>query len=126
MESRLRQLLTTLLVAALSLARVFPAAAFSTLPTNTLEALSDYSNPYQANDIVTGFGVDERHAGFDHCLREVLVRISGEPRLQLDPRVSELAAHADALVVGFDYADVLLGLGFPVHDDQGTADRPEY
>ena len=126
MGSRLRQLLTTLLVAALSLARVVPAAAFSTLPTNTLEALSDNSDPYQANDIVAGFGVDERHAGFAHCLREVLVRISGEPRLQLDPRVSELAAHADALVVGFDYADVLLGLGFPVHDDQGTADRPEY
>ena len=122
----MRQFLTALLVAALSLGRVVPATGFSTLPTNSLEALSDYSDPYQANDIVTGFGVEARHAGFDHCLREVLVRISGEPRLEHDPRVLELTAHADAWVVGFDYADVLLGLGFPVHDDQGTADRPEY
>ena len=122
----MRQLLAALLVAGLSLARVVPATAFSTLPTNTLEALSDYSDPYQANDIVSGFGADERHAGFAHCLREVLVRISGEPRLEHDPRISDLGVHADALVIGFDYADVLLGLGFPVHDDQGTGDRPEY
>jgi len=40
--------------------------------------------------------------------------------------VAALAAHAEALVASFDYADVLLGMGFPVHDDQGTADRPEY
>src|ERR1051326_9181245 len=109
--SRLRQFLTALLVAALSLGRVVPATGFSTLPTNSLEALSDYSDPYQANDIVTGFGVEARHAGFDHCLREVLVRISGEPRLEHDPRVLELTAHADAWVVGFDYADVFLRLG---------------
>jgi hypothetical protein len=115
-----------MLVAGLVLARVVPSAAFSTAATQTLEQLSDNSDPYQANDIVTGFGVDARRAGFAHCLREVLVRLSGEPRLEHDRRIAELAAHADALVVSFDYADVLAGLGFPVHDDQGTADRPEY
>jgi len=30
------------------------------------------------------------------------------------------------MVTTYDYSDVLLGLGFPVHDDQGTAERPEY
>ena len=126
MGSRLRQLLTVVLVAGFSLARVVPSAAFSTAPTKTLEELSDISDPYQANDIVTGFGLDARQGGFAHCLREVLVRLSGEPRLEHDQRVSELAAHAESMVTSFDYADVLLGLGFPVHDDQGTADRPEY
>jgi uncharacterized protein len=126
MGSRLRQLLTVLLVAGFSLARVAPSAAFTAAATKTLEELSDISDPYQANDIVTGFGVDARQAGFAHCLREVLVKLAGEPRLEHDQRVSELAAHADSMVASFDYADVLAGLGFPVHDDQGTSDRPEY
>jgi hypothetical protein len=126
MEARLRQLLTVVLVTGLSLARIVPSAAFSVASTKTLEELSDNSDPYQANDIVTGFGVDARQAGFAHCLREVLVRLSGEPRLEHDQRVSALAEYADSMVSSFDYADVLLGLGFPVHDDQGTADRPEY
>src|SRR2546421_953424 len=98
--ARLRQLLAALLVAGCSLARVVPAAAFSTLPTNTLEALSDYSDPYQANDIVSGFGAEERHAGFAHCLREVLVRISGEPRLELDPWVVARGVPAEVLAIG--------------------------
>jgi len=126
MGERLRQLLTVVLVAGLSLARVFPCAAFTVTATKTLQELSDPSDPYQANDIVTGFGVPARQAGFAHCAREVLVRLSGEPRLERDPRVAELAAHAELMVTSFDYSDVLLGLGFPVHDDQGTADRPEY
>jgi uncharacterized protein len=123
---RLRRLLTVLLVAGFSLAGVASSAAFTVTPTKTLKELSDTSDPYEANDIVTGFGVEARQAGFAHCLREVLVRLSGEPRLERDQRVMALAAHADSMVASFDYADVLLGLGFPVHDDQGTGDRPDY
>ena len=60
-----------------------------------------------------------RPAGFAHCLREVLVKVSGEPKLEHDPRVSEMAAHADTLVASFDYADLMAGI--PVYDDQGMA-----
>ena len=56
----MRQLLTVVLVTGLSLARIVPSAAFSVASTKTLEELSDNSDPYQANDIVTGFGVDAR------------------------------------------------------------------
>jgi uncharacterized protein len=118
--------MTAALTSALCLTGVVSSSAFTVADTKTLEELSDNSDPYQTNDIVTGFGVDARQAGFAHCVREVLVRLSGEPRLEHDQRVSELAVHVDAMVTSFDYADVLLGLGFPVHDDQGTADRPEY
>jgi hypothetical protein len=77
---------------------------------------------YQATAIVTGTDMRSRPAGFAHALREVLVKLSGEPRLDKDPRLAELAAHADLLVTTFDYVDQLAGI--PIHDDQGTYDRP--
>jgi hypothetical protein len=52
----------------------------------------------------------------------VLVKVSGDPRLKDDPRVAELAAHADRLVVSFDYADLMAGI--KKKDDQGSYDRP--
>jgi hypothetical protein len=77
---------------------------------------------YEATAIVTGTDMRSRPAGFAHALREVLVKLSGEPRLEKDPRTAELAAHADLLVTSFDYVDQLAGI--PIHDDQGTYDRP--
>jgi len=65
----------------LALVRVGPAAGFSTLNPKLPSEVIDNSDPYQANDIVTGFGLDWRQKGFAHCLTEVLVRLSGEPRL---------------------------------------------
>ena len=57
----------------------------------------DISGLYQATAIVTGNDTRYRSSGFAHCLREVLVKLSGEPRLESDPRTAELAAEADAL-----------------------------
>src|SRR5260370_22512358 len=80
------------------------------------------SDLYQATAIVTGTDMRSRPSGFGQALREVVVKVSGEPRLYKDARTSELAAHADLLVISFDYADQLAGI--PIHDDQGTYDRP--
>jgi hypothetical protein len=122
----LRRPLAVFLLAVLALARVGPAAAFSAPPTKSLEELLDRSDPYQAFDIVAGYDLERtRRVGFAHCLPEVLVRVSGEPRLEHDPRVAALAAHADALVASYDYSDFLVRMG-PVHDDQGTGDERPY
>jgi hypothetical protein len=122
----LRRPLAIFLLAILALARVGPAAAFSAPPTKPIEELLDSNDPYQAFDIVAGYNVERtRRAGFAHCLPEVLVRVSGEPRLEHDPRVADLAAHADALVASYDYSDFLVRMG-PVHDDQGTGDERPY
>jgi hypothetical protein len=122
----LRRPLAVSLLAVLALARVGPAAAFSAPPTKPIEELLDSSDPYQAFDIVAGYNLERtRRVGFAHCLPEVLVRVSGEPRLEHDPRVAELAAHADALVASYDYSDFLVRMG-PVHDDQGTGDERPY
>src|SRR5712692_7106132 len=81
------------------------------------------SDLYQATAIVTGTDMRSRPTGFAQALREVLVKVSGEPRLNKDPRVAELMAHADTLVLSFDYVDQLSGQ--PRHDEQGTYDRPQ-
>ncbi len=84
----------------------------------------DAPDLYQATAIVTGTDMRSRPTGFAQCLRDVLVKISGEPRLIKDARVAELGRRAEAFVVSFGYVDVMAGI--PIHDDQGTYDRPHY
>jgi hypothetical protein len=64
----------------------------------------------------------QRPWGFAQTLRTVLVKSSGDPRLKDDPRAEQLAAQADSLVACFDYVDMMAGT--PLHDEQGTYDRP--
>src|SRR5205085_3206860 len=77
---------------------------------------------YQADAIVTGTDMRQRPWGMAQCLREVLVKVSGDPRLKDDPRVLDLAAQADRFVASFDYVDMMAGI--PKKDDQGSYDRP--
>ena len=77
---------------------------------------------YQAQAIVTGEGEAERARGFALCLESVLVKVSGDPRLIGDPAVEAMKAGAAGFVVRFDYRDRMQGI--PVHDEQGTRDRP--
>lgn len=104
---------------AISLLVMVPIALFAAAarPGSAAET----SGLYQATAVVTGTDMRSRPTGFAQCLREVLVKVSGEPRLSKDRRTSELAAHADALVVAFDYVDQMAGI--KPKDDQGTYDR---
>jgi uncharacterized protein len=77
---------------------------------------------YQAYEIVTGTDMRQRPWGFARTLREVLVKVSGDPRLKNDPRTAPLADHAADYVVCFRYADQMADV--PLHDEQGTYDRP--
>jgi uncharacterized protein len=77
---------------------------------------------YQARAIVTGRGEAERARGFALCLEDVLIKVSGDPRLTGDPALAPLLGEAAALVAAFDYRDRMAGL--PLHDEQGTRDRP--
>jgi len=77
---------------------------------------------YQADAIVTGTDMRQRPWGFAQTLRVVLVKSSGDPRLKDDPRTAQLAQHADRFVACFDYVDMMAAV--PLHDDQGTSDRP--
>lgn len=77
---------------------------------------------YQAQTIVTGQTEPNRSAGFAQSLTDVLVKVSGDPRLMNEPRVAAMAGQAATFVRAFRYRDRMAGI--PVHDEQGTRDRP--
>jgi hypothetical protein len=77
---------------------------------------------YTSKTIVTGQGEVNRQAGFKICLEAVLVRVSGDQRLPAKPQMTELRDKAGSFVTGFRYRDRMEGI--PVHDEQGTHDRP--
>ncbi|HJU15035.1 MAG TPA: DUF2066 domain-containing protein [Stellaceae bacterium] len=82
----------------------------------------DIGPMYRADAIVTGTDMRQRPWGFAQTLREVLVKASGDPRLKDDPRIASRARHADRFVACFSYVDLMAAV--PLHDDQGTSDRP--
>lgn len=98
------------------------AAGFAVAPPRV--TLADQAlSLYQAMEIVTGTDMRERPRGFALCLADVLVKVSGDPRLRNDPRVAAIARHANDYVVAFTYEDPISGIR--PHDDQGTYDRSQ-
>jgi uncharacterized protein len=77
---------------------------------------------YRAQAVVTGRGEANRAIGFALCLKDVLVKLSGDPRLIGDARVAALVKTAGQSVSRFEYRDRLSGV--PIHDEQGSYDRP--
>jgi len=83
---------------------------------------ADGDTLYQARTIVTGTGEVNRKIGFRDCLDRVLVRVSGDQRLPGRPETAALREKAGDFIDTFRYRDRLEGI--PVHDEQGTHDRP--
>jgi len=77
---------------------------------------------YMAVPITTGSDTRFRAGGFAKAFREVMVKLTGEPRLDDDIRIKLMAVHAANLVASFGYVDKMVA--FFHHDDQGTYDRP--
>jgi uncharacterized protein len=77
---------------------------------------------YQAQAIVTGQSEENRIPGFADCLRQVVMKVSGDQRLLNEPEFEALLPKAGELVSTFSYRDRLEGI--PIHDEQGTYDRP--
>jgi len=123
-------LLPVLFAAALAAAQGTgpPAANGGYLDSRLVSANAQRSCPpgigpmFRADAIVTGTDMRQRPWGFAETLREVLIKASGDPRLAHDPRIVPLAAQAECFVACFAYLDLMAGT--PLHDDQGTYDRP--
>lgn len=77
---------------------------------------------YRTQAIVTGQGEAERARGVALCFAAVLVKVSGDPRLATSPAAAAMAAEAARFVSHVDYHDRMSGI--PVHDEQGTRERP--
>ena len=91
-------------------------------PGPRLAAAATKEGLYQSQTIVTGQGEVNRKIGFRDCLDRVLVRVSGDQRLPQKPEMADLHDKAGSFVDSFRYHDRLEGI--PVHDEQGTHDRP--
>ncbi len=81
------------------------------------------ANPlYQARTIVTGRRDETRIPGLKLCLVQVLVRVSGDPRLETHPLLAELAQAPEEAVTHTSFRDLYAFR--PIKDEQGTRDRP--
>lgn len=85
-------------------------------------ASEETQNLYRFQTVVTGTGETNRAIGFRNCLDGVLMRVSGDTRLPDNPQFLALRGRAGEFVESFHYRDRLEGV--PIHDEQGTYDRP--
>src|SRR4051794_8984086 len=85
-------------------------------------AAAPVADLYEARTIVTGAREETRIPGFEDCFADVLVKVSGDPRLLVDPKLTALRGHAAEYVRSYRYHDRLEGI--PIHDEQGSRDRP--
>jgi hypothetical protein len=79
---------------------------------------------YTTRAVVTGKDERNRPLGFRLCFEDVVVKVSGDATIVNDRRFEALAAVAGQYVSTFSYRDRLEGK--PVHDEQGTYDRPHF
>jgi hypothetical protein len=79
---------------------------------------------YKAETIVTGTGEAERLRGFRVGAEEAVIKLTGKARLAGGPRIKPILDKAAELVGDFTYEDRMKGI--PIHDEQGTRDRPHY
>jgi hypothetical protein len=96
--------------------------AIAFLLSGSLAAAASIADLYRSTAVVSGQGETNRAKGLALCLEDVLVKVSGDPRLIGDPKVVELTSQAAGFVAHFQYRDRMSGV--PMHDEQGSYDRP--
>jgi len=103
-------------------AALLPALLIAAAPARSAEIVgAEEGGLYSATVIVTG-REETRQAGLRQAFLAVLAKASGDPRLIADPAAVALAEGAPAAVADFAYRDRMEGI--PVHDEQGSRDRP--
>lgn len=85
-------------------------------------AVAAEADLYQAKVTVTGQGEPNRMVGFAACLEDVLIKVSGAPKIADDRRLKAYKSDARSFVTSFSYRDQFFGK--PIRDEQGTRDRP--
>lgn len=80
------------------------------------------SDIYTSQVVVSGQGEANRLTGFGICLERVLTRVTGDVTLAGKPEAKAAMTKAADYVAAYSYRDRLEGR--PVHDEQGTYDRP--
>jgi hypothetical protein len=79
---------------------------------------------YHAETLVTGTEQPERGRGFREGFKEVLTKLTGDARLGEGDTVRPFINRVEEFVEGYEYEDRMKGI--PVHDEQGTRERPHF
>lgn len=95
------------------------AVCWASLPAAAAEGLADPAL-YRCKVYLTGTDMRSRPEGLARCVRDVLVKVTGDPDVAENPKLLGLAAAG--LVQDFAYLDRMSDQ--PHHDEQGTRDRP--
>jgi uncharacterized protein len=101
---------------------IFVLLALLLLITPEAPRADDSAALYSATVIVTGMREETRSDGIARAFGLVLAKLSGDPRITDDSRVREMTGEATDMVASFSYRDRMAGI--PVHDEQGSYDRP--
>jgi uncharacterized protein len=111
---------------ALALQRLWIAAALVPLLPFAVRATEPAipDNLFKAEVIVTGKGEEERARGFREGLKEIFIKLSGDPAVAGSGGFAAYLAEANAFIVEYTYEDRMKHL--PVRDEQGTRDRPHF
>jgi len=104
------------------LVATLPALAAQEIPDGQMPAVDDSGALYRSVTVVTGTRIETRLPGFAECLGDVLVKVTGDMTIRHESGLARAAKDAQDLVLRFSYRDRLAGK--PVHDEQGTHDRP--
>jgi hypothetical protein len=99
-------------------------AVLALVSTGAAAYASELVDLYRAQAIVTGTAEPERTRGFRAGLVDLVVKLTGDARLADDERLRPLLEQPHRFIERFNYEDRLKGL--PVHDEQGTRERPYY
>lgn len=86
------------------------------------DAKAGASDLYTTTTVTSGTAPERRAIGFIKCFRDVLVKLSGDPKVLAEPSVQQEAGRAGQLIANFTFRDRLSGV--PMHDEQGSYDRP--
>ena len=105
-----------------AMTRLFAVALLAVLLWRGLALAAEPPALYEAQAIVTGQEAAERARGLGLCLADVLIKLSGDPGLAGDPRLADWQQRAAELVASYRYHDRMEGI--PIHDEQGTRERP--
>jgi hypothetical protein len=117
--------IASLLAALLTgLVLTLPALAAQEVPDGRMPPVDETAALYRSVTVVTGTRIETRLPGFAETLVDVLVKVTGDMTIRHESGLARAAKDAQDLVLRFSYRDRLAGK--PVHDEQGTHDRPHF
>jgi uncharacterized protein len=106
----------------LVLAGAIGLGLFATNPARIIARFSVPAELYQGRAIVTGQRDETRIPGFERALVDVVRKLTGDARVTADQIAKSMDRSIPEYVESYSEADRMAGI--PIHDEQGTRDRP--